>query len=150
VKEVVITVKDLLGEHCLYEMQFEHAASSKFSFEFDVAKTSVPLNVNSITIAQVGSTTLPSLTRAAITAFSSTTATIDAGIAPPSGGVEVRWSDAGWGKDNDQNLAGRFTTQTFTLPRLAKTQTYFLRQYDASTPPKYSRYSTSLHIDYPY
>ena len=59
---------------------------------------------------------------------------------------EVRWSDAGWGPYNDQN----FTTQTFTLPRLAKVQGYFLRQFDASTPQKYSRFSAALHIDYPY
>jgi hypothetical protein len=38
---------------------------------------------------------------------------------------EVRWSDFGWGPYNDQNLAGRFTTQTFTLPRLSKVQDYF-------------------------
>ena len=63
---------------------------------------------------------------------------------------EVRWSDAGWGPYNDQNPAGRFTTQTFTLPRLAKVQDYFLRQFDASTPPKYSRFSAAPHIDYPY
>ncbi len=60
---------------------------------------------------------------------------------------EVRWSDAGWGPYNDQNLAGRFTTQIFTLPRLAKAN-YFLRQYDSSVPPRYSRYSAALHIDY--
>src|SRR5207302_3776869 len=41
--------------------------------------------------------------------------------------MELRWSDAGWGPNNDQNLAGRFTTQTFTLPRLGKTQDYYLR-----------------------
>lgn len=151
VTEVVLTIKDLFSDHCLYAIEFEHAASSKFSFEFDVARTSVPLNLFPITSAQVGSTTLPSLTSAAITAVSSTTASIDAGVSPLNGGgVEVRWSDSGWGADNDQNLAGRFTAQSFTLPRLAKTQTYFLRQYDASTPPKYSRYSTALHIDYPY
>ena len=64
--------------------------------------------------------------------------------------MEVRWSDFGWGQFNDQNLAGRFTTQTFTLPRLAKVQDYYLRQFDGSTPPKYSRYSAALHVDYPY
>ena len=64
--------------------------------------------------------------------------------------AEVRWSDAGWGPNNDQNLAGRFTSQTFTLPRLGKTQDYYLRQFDGSTPPKYSRYSAALHVDYPY
>ncbi len=69
---------------------------------------------------------------------------------PAGGGFEVRWSDAGWGQYNEKNLAGRFTTQTFTLPRLAKVQNYFLRQFDASTPPKYSRFSAALHIDYPF
>ncbi len=79
------------------------------------------------------------------------TADLDAGVsAPAGGGFEVRWSDAGWGQYNDKNLAGRFTTQTFTLPRLAKVQNYFLRQFDASTPPKYSRFSAALHIDYPF
>jgi hypothetical protein len=61
---------------------------------------------------------------------------------------EVRWSDSGWGPYNDQNLAGRFTTQTFTLPRLGKVEDYFLRQYDSSSPPKYSRYTTGLHVDH--
>ena len=76
---------------------------------------------------------------------------LDAGLAPrPGGGIEVRWSDFGWGPDNDQNLAGRFTTQTFTLPRLAKAQDYFLRQYDGSTPPKYSRFTSALHVSYPF
>jgi hypothetical protein len=56
--------------------------------------------------------------------------------------AEARWSQA-----NDRNLVGRFGTQAFTVPRLA--QTIFLRQYDASVPPKYSRYSTALHVDYP-
>jgi hypothetical protein len=75
---------------------------------------------------------------------------MDAGLTPQTGGgIEVRWSDFGWGQNNDQNLAGRFTTQTFTLPRLGRVEDYFLRQYDGSTPPKYSRYTAALHIDYP-
>src|SRR3984893_6074487 len=63
---------------------------------------------------------------------------------------EVRWSDSGWGPYNDENLAGRFTTQIFTLPRLSKVQNYFLRQFDGSVPPKYSRQSAALHVDFPY
>ncbi len=63
---------------------------------------------------------------------------------------EVRWSDSGWGPYNDENLVGRFTTQVFTVPRLTKVQNYFLRQFDASNPPKYSRHSAALHIDLPY
>ncbi len=41
---------------------------------------------------------------------------------------EVRWTDFGWGQDNDRNLAGRFSTQTFTVTRVARAQNYFLRQ----------------------
>ena len=62
---------------------------------------------------------------------------------------EVRWSDASWGQASDRNLAGRFTTRTFTLPRLSRVEDYYVRQYDNSSPAKYSRYSTALHLDYP-
>jgi hypothetical protein len=63
---------------------------------------------------------------------------------------EVRWSDAGWGAGNDRNLVGRFATQTFVIPRLSKVQNCYLRQYDASVPPKYSRYTAALHLgNYP-
>jgi hypothetical protein len=62
---------------------------------------------------------------------------------------EVRAHDYGWGVSNDRNLLGRFSTQTFSLPRLARTQNYFLRLYDTSSPPRYSRYAAALHVDYP-
>ena len=82
--------------------------------------------------------------------MTSTTVTIDAGFTPVAGGgIEVRYSDAGWGIDNNRNLVGRYTSSSFTLTRFARAQTYFLRSYDGSGPPKYSRYSTALHVDYP-
>ncbi len=62
---------------------------------------------------------------------------------------EARYSDQGWGNGYNGNLVGRFTSSSFTLTRYARAQTYFLRSYDNSTPPKYSRYSTALHVDYP-
>jgi hypothetical protein len=62
---------------------------------------------------------------------------------------EVRANDYGWGVANDRNLLGRFSTETFSLPRLEETENYFLRLYDNSSPPKYSRYSAALHVDYP-
>jgi hypothetical protein len=99
---------------------------------------------------QVGAYYQADITEAQITAVTSTTASVDAGIAPASGfGIEVRENDFGWGQANDRNLLGRFTTQTFTLSRLARTQNYFLRLYDSSSPPRYSRYSAALHVDYP-
>jgi hypothetical protein len=62
---------------------------------------------------------------------------------------EVRYSDSGWGVGYNGNLVGRFTSSSFALTRYARSQTYFLRSYDGSGPPKYSRYSAALHVDYP-
>jgi hypothetical protein len=63
--------------------------------------------------------------------------------------AEVRTHDYGWGAANDRNLLGRFTTETFSLPRLARTQNYFMRLYDNSSPPSYLRYAAALPVDYP-
>jgi hypothetical protein len=151
VREVDIAFQDLAGEHSVYTIQFADSTATALSFEIEVAKVATPLVINPITNAQVGSTVLDDLTSAQITSVDSTTATIDAGISPPiGGGIEVRWSDSGWNQFNDENLAGRFTTQAFTLPRLTKVEDYFLRQYDASVPPRYSRHSTALHVDFPF
>ncbi len=99
---------------------------------------------------QVGAYYQIDLTEAQITAVTSTTVQVDAGMAPSGGGgIEVRENDYGWGQANDRNLLGRFSTETFSLARLAETQDYFLRLYDGSSPPKYSRYSAALHVDYP-
>jgi hypothetical protein len=62
---------------------------------------------------------------------------------------EVRYSDGGWGVGYNGNLVGRFTSSSFTLTRYARAQDYFLRSYDNSAPPKYSRYSAAMHVDYP-
>ncbi len=70
-------------------------------------------------------------------------------LTPCPVGIEVRYSDAGWGAGYNGNLVGRFTNSSFTLTRYARAQTYFLRSYDGNTPAKYSRYSTALHVDYP-
>jgi hypothetical protein len=151
VREVEIAFQDLAGDHSFYKIHFADAAARTVSFELETARIATPLTIAPITNAQVGSTFLPDLTSAQITAVDSTTASIDVGIASPNGGgFEVRWSDLGWGESNDENLAGRFTTQGFTLPRLSRVEDYFLRQFDASVPPKYSRHSTALHIDYPF
>jgi hypothetical protein len=145
-----MTVKDLQGEHLSYKIKFANDAAKALALEFETVKTTTSLFVNQLTNAQVGTTYLADLTAAVITQASSTTVTVNAGVAPVSGGgIEVRWSDAGWGPGNDRNLVGRFTSQTFTIPRLSRVQNCYIRQYDASVPPKYCRYSAALHLDYP-
>ncbi len=150
VQRVDISIQDLEGDRSFYKIAFTQAADPAFSFEFEAARIMGSLDVTAFANAQIGSAYLTDLTTAEVTQVTSTTVSVDAGIALPNGGgCEVRWSDAGWGPDNDRNLTGRFGTRTFTLPRLSRTQTCYLRQYDGSVPPKYSRYAAALHVDYP-
>lgn len=150
VNEVEITMKNLEGEYFGYKIKFANDAAKPLGFEFDATKATTSLFVNRLTNAHVGTAYLADLTAAEITQITSTTVSVDAGVAPISGGgIEVRWSDAGWGPGNDRNLVGRFTTQAFTIPRLSRVQDCYLQQYDNSVPPKYSRNSAALHLDYP-
>lgn len=150
VREVQITVEDLGGEHSRYLIQFATDAVKPLAFEFETSSLTALPDVNSYANTQVGSIYIADLTAAQITQVTSTTVTIDTGVAAPSGGgFEVRWSDEGWGMGNSRNLLGRFTTQTFTLPRLARTVDFFVQQFDASNPPRYSRFSAALHLDFP-
>jgi hypothetical protein len=150
VSEVEITIENLEGEHFSYKIKFANDAAKALAFEFEAAKSKLSLFVNQLTNAQVGTMYVADLTAAEITQVSSTTVTVNAGLAPVSGGgIEVRWSDSGWGPGNDRNLVGRFTSQTFTIPRLSRVQNCYLRQYDASIPPRYSRCTAALHLDYP-
>jgi hypothetical protein len=150
VREVDIEVKDLEGEHSAYKIRFADDVADPLGIAFDAGRVFDLGDVTLASVTEVGTTFLPDLTAAKITQVTSTTVSMDAGQAPPGGGgIEVRRSDFGWDPGNDRNLVGRFSTQSFTAVRLSRLQDYYLRQYDASTPPKYSRYSAALHLDYP-
>ncbi|MBZ5548428.1 MAG: hypothetical protein LAO22_10825 [Acidobacteriia bacterium] len=149
VRDVDVEIMDVAGENCRYTLQFVDAADPSLDFAFQTATATQATAMAATEISAVGMF-LADLTLAAVTNVSSTTVTVDTGFTPGAGeGIEVRSSDAGWGPDNDRNLAGRFTSSSFTLPRFGRVQDYFLRRYDNSSPPKYSRYSAGLHVDYP-
>jgi len=151
-RKIGVELVDPANDRELYEIEFETDLASPLGYEEAGSTTVVPLQnlPPRLSTSEVGNYYLASLTDAQVTQVSSTTVQVDAGTAPGSSqGIEVRIHDFGWGPSNDRNVLGRFTTQTFTLPRLARTQNYFLRLYDGSTPPKYSRYSAALHVDYP-
>jgi hypothetical protein len=156
VREVAVEIADPVNDRGFYSIAFANDLAEPLALQSQATNTTISLQnmPPKLTTTQVGAYYLPSLTDAQITAVTSTTAQVDigaaAGVAPGSGlGVEVRQHDYGWGQSNDRNLLGRFSTETFTLPRLARTQNYFLRMYDSSSPPRYSRFSAALHVDYP-
>jgi len=152
VRTVGIELMDPAGDRGVYTIEFANDAAAPLAYEDAASATLIPLQDAPVrlTTIQVGAYSLASLTNAQVTQVTSTTVQVDAGMAPPSGyGIEVRAHDYGWGAANDRNLLGRFGARTFTLPRLRRTQNYFLRFYDSSSPPRYSRYTAALHVDYP-
>jgi len=153
VREVTIGLEDAASDLALYRIGFANDAAASLGLVCQGAAESQLQKLASMELAPtpttaVGTTCIADLPAAEMTGLTSTTFTVDAGCDPPAGGgIEVRRSDTGWGAGSDRNLAGRFLTRTFTLPRLARVQSYYLRQYDSSG--RYSRYTTALHADYP-
>jgi hypothetical protein len=152
VRDVEIKIADPVDDRGFYTIGFANDLAAPLAIEYEASATTIALQDMPplLQTTQVGAYYQADLTEAQITAVASTTVQVDAGMTPASGcGIEVRNNDYSWGQANDRNLLGRFSTQVFSLPRLAQTQNYFLRLYDSSSPPKYSRYSAALHVDYP-
>jgi hypothetical protein len=152
VRSVSIDWIDPADDRGMYTIEFANDSAESIALQMGSSATGVALGSNpaQISTSQVGSYYLADLTNAEVTQISSTTVQVDAGVAPASNqGIEVRAHDCNWGIGNDRDLLGRFSSQTFNLPRLGRTQTYFLRLYDDSTPPRYSRYAAALHVDSP-
>ncbi len=151
VREVDVQLASLALDRSEYQIRFANDAAEPIAAEFAKTKLPDPLPTPFTTSGPSSSLYLAPLTAAQVTSIIATQIGVDTGTAPPTGGgFEVRRSDGGWGAASDGNLVGRYTTQTFSLPRLSRVQEYVLRQYDNSSPAKYSRQSALVHVDYPY
>ena len=152
VRKISIQLEDPANDRGVYTIEFANDWALPLAMQDEASAIAVALQdlPPRLSTEQVGAYYLASLTNAQVTEITSTTVEFDVGLAPANGlGVEVRAHDYGWGSGNDRNLVGRYNTQTFSVTRLARTQTYFLRLYDSSSPPRYSRYAAALHVDYP-
>jgi hypothetical protein len=103
---------------------------------------------NPITLPEVLNAHLATLDQAQVTqivnALSGNYIVVDLG-APPVTACEVRNVDGGWGTA-DQGRVGLFTSQIFTLPRVVRDQTWYLRTLNGGI---YSRFSKVLRVVYP-
>jgi hypothetical protein len=120
------------------------------AIEPDALLPTAALNlIDSTTATTLPAHTLANLAQITITPASSTSLTIDAGTAPPTGGgFEVRRRDGGFGSLTTASTSGdlvlRSPVRGFSLPIAAADETFFIRMYDASTPPLYSRFSAAI------
>lgn len=93
---------------------------------------------------------LANLQQLAVVSLSSTVLQIDAGTVPPTGGgFEVRRRDWDFGPGSNANLVLRSPVRSFAIPRAAQVERFYIRMYDASTPPLYSRLSSAVFTDLP-
>ncbi len=86
-----------------------------------------------------------------VVSLSGTALQVDAGVnAPAGGGFEVRRRDWMFGVGVDPpDLVLRSPVRSFSLPRSAQVEQFYVRAYDASTPPVYSRMSSALFVNWP-
>jgi hypothetical protein len=97
-----------------------------------------------------GSNMLANLQQLQVVSATGTALQVDAGMAPPAGGgFEVRRRDGDFGPGVDQDLVLRSPVRSFSIPREGQVEHYFVRMYDASAPPVYSRFSSAVFTDLP-
>jgi hypothetical protein len=88
---------------------------------------------------------LPSLS---VTAVNGSAIQVSANITPPAnGGFEVRRRDWAFGPGTNSDLVLRSPVANFTIPREAAVEQYYIRVYDGSTPPNYSRFSSAVFVN---
>jgi len=93
---------------------------------------------------------LANLQQLTVTSATTTALQIDAGTAPPTGGgFEVRLRDWNFGPGVDQNLVLRSPVRSFSIPRTAQQERYYVRMFDASNSPLYSRLSSAFFTNLP-
>jgi hypothetical protein len=97
-----------------------------------------------------GGNVLANLQQLQVVSATGTALQVDAGTAPPAGGgFEVRRRDGDFGPGVDQDLVLRSPVRSFSIPREGQVEHYYVRMYDGSTPPVYSRFSSAVFTDLP-
>jgi hypothetical protein len=85
-----------------------------------------------------------------ISSVSATAIQVTIGVTPPSGGgFEVRRRDWSFGPGTDSDLVLRSPVSNFIIPREAAMERYYVRMYDGSTTPNYSRFSSAIFVNVP-
>jgi hypothetical protein len=93
---------------------------------------------------------LANLQQLQVVSSTGTALQLDAGTAPPAGGgFEVRRRDWDFGPGVDQDLVLRSPVRSFSIPREGQVERYYVRMFDASTPPVYSRFSSAVFTNLP-
>jgi hypothetical protein len=146
VRSVTLTTAAAVPELVTYVMEFANDWAEDLSVK--TTKT-VPKTVWLPQAALAAPTALSNLNTLSVNVTASEI-TVSAGAsAPPGGGFEVRRIDWNFGTGSDGTLVLRSPVPNFTILREAAIEQYFVRMYDGSTPPNYSRFSSEICVTVP-
>jgi hypothetical protein len=103
------------------------------------------------TAANAPNQVLANLQQLSVTSLTEAALSLDMGTDPPAGGgFEVRRKDREFGVGVDAaDLVLRSPVRSFSIPRAAQVENFFVRMYDAGTPALYSRFSSAVFVNAP-
>ncbi len=111
--------------------------------------TAIPADAGHVLVGG-GTSSVAGLFELQVVSVSKSAIQLDAGVAAPSGGgFEVRRSDGGFGPGQSGDLVLRSSVRGITIPRGAQMERFYVRMYDGSTPPVYSRLSSAIVTNVP-
>ncbi len=93
---------------------------------------------------------LENLNALIISEITTTQISVNANVTPPQGGgFEVRNLDFTFGSNTHEDLVLRSPAANFTITRAADQEQFYIRMFDASVPPLYSRLSAAIFTNVP-
>ncbi|GGH01756.1 hypothetical protein [Silvibacterium dinghuense] len=144
VRSVVLDIENSVPELVKYAISFANdwadalAIKSSATVPTTVWLPQQPQTVEPL--ANLSGLTVTSVTGSAIAVSTNTTP-------PAGGGFEVRRRDWSFGPVTNSDLVLRSPVANFTIPREAVMEQYYIRMYDGSTPPNYSRFSSAVFVN---
>lgn len=129
-----------------YTIQFANEWAEPFAIK---TSTAVPANAW-LPVQPQSASPLANLDQLAVTSVTGSQINVSANVtAPTGGGFEVRRRDWSFGPGTNSDLVLRSPVPNFIIPREAVMEQYYIRMYDGSTPPNYSRFSSAVFVNLP-
>lgn len=146
VRAVQIDFSSAAPELTRYTVQFANEWAEDLAIK---TSTTIPEDVWLPTTPQA-TAPLANLNTLAVSLINGSQINVSAGVSAPSGGgFEVRRRDWAFGPGTDVDLVLRSPVPNFIIPREAVTEQYYVRMYDAATPPNYSPFSAAIFVNLP-
>ena len=148
VRSVTVEATSSNPEVLNYAVEFANDWAETLSMKLSDA---IPVDVILPTVPEMApGQYLQNLNALQVTSVTTTAITVSANVTPPlGGGFEVRWMDHNFGSNVHEDLVLRSPVPNFTITRSEDQQQFYIRMYDASTPPKYSRISAAIYTNVP-